>query len=60
MWSKNGKYIQFNDRISQGNYGKSLVIKLVDFDDQGAYTCEVSNGVGEAKSYSIRLEVLGM
>ncbi|XP_031336931.1 neuroglian isoform X2 [Photinus pyralis] len=60
VWSKNGKHIQSSDRITQGNYGKSLVIKLVDFDDEGAYTCEVSNGVGEAKSYSINLEVLAV
>ncbi|KAF5283238.1 hypothetical protein FQA39_LY17364 [Lamprigera yunnana] len=60
VWSKNGRHIQSSDRITQGNYGKSLVIKLVDFDDEGSYTCEVSNGVGEAKSYSINLEVLAV
>lgn len=60
VWSKNGKLIKSFDRITQGNYGKSLIIKLVDFDDEGAYTCEISNGVGEAKSYSINLKVLGI
>lgn len=59
VWTKDGQPISSSDRITQGNYGKSLVIKHVDFDDQGKYTCEVSNGVGEAKSYSIDLNVMG-
>lgn len=59
MWSKDGKPIQSSDRITQGNYGKSLIIKHVNFEDKGAYTCEVSNGVGEAKTYSINLQVNG-
>lgn len=59
VWSKNGQPIQSSDRITQGNYGKSLIIKHVNFEDAGAYTCEASNGVGEAKSYSINLEVMG-
>ena len=33
------------------------MIKHVDFDDEGDYTCEASNGVGIAKSYSIQLKV---
>lgn len=60
VWSKNGKFVQSSDRITQGNYGKSLVIKVVDFEDEGEYTCEVSNGVGEAKYYSISLKVLAV
>lgn len=59
VWKKNGMPIS-SDRITQGNYGKSLIIKVVDFEDEGAYTCEVSNGVGEAKSYSINLRVLAV
>ena len=33
------------------------MIKHVDFDDEGDYTCEALNGVGIAKSYSINLKV---
>ncbi|KAJ3639541.1 hypothetical protein Zmor_002896 [Zophobas morio] len=57
VWSKNGKPIISSDRITQDNYGKSLLIRVVDFEDEGTYTCEVSNGVKEAKSYSINLKV---
>lgn len=58
LWSKDGNPLNPSDRITQGQYGKSLVIKHVDFGDQGTYTCDVSNGVGEAKSYSVDLSVL--
>nr|CAD7257229.1 unnamed protein product [Timema shepardi] len=57
VWNKDGLPIHSSDRTSQGNYGKSLLIKHVDFEDQGSYTCEVSNGVGSAQSYSINLKV---
>ncbi|XP_025162697.1 neuroglian isoform X2 [Harpegnathos saltator] len=60
IWSKGGDLINSNDRISQGNYGKSLVIKHVTFEDQGTYTCEASNGVGTAQSYSISLQVMAV
>ena len=59
VWSKNGKPIISSDRITQDYYGKSLLIRVVDFEDEGTYTCEVSNGVKEAKSYSINLKVYG-
>ena len=36
------------------------MIKHVDFDDEGDYTCEASNGVGIAQSYSIQLKVWGV
>lgn len=60
LWTKNGRAIPWSDRLQQNNYGKSLVIKHVQLDDAGSYTCEVSNGVGQADSYSINLEVLSI
>lgn len=60
VWSKNGELIRASDRITQGNYGKSLIIKHVNFEDEGQYTCEASNGVGAAKSYSINLQVMAV
>lgn len=58
VWSKDGELLQSTDRVTHGNYGKSLVIKHVKFNDAGTYSCEASNGVGSAKSSSINLEVL--
>ncbi|KAM7349143.1 neuroglian isoform 1-T6 [Cochliomyia hominivorax] len=57
VWKKNGGPIEWSDRITQGHYGKSLVIRHVNFDDNGTYTCDVSNGVGNAQSYSINLQI---
>jgi hypothetical protein len=59
VWRKDGQIIHASEKVTQGNYGKSLVIKHASFEDEGAYTCEASNGVGTAKSYSISLQVLG-
>ncbi len=56
-WRKQGGALPWG-RTTYDNYGKTLVIKHVDFEDEGDYTCEASNGVGLAKSYSINLEVL--
>jgi len=55
-WTKKGGALP-QGRTTYDNYGKTLVIKHVDFDDEGDYTCEASNGVGIAKSYSINLKV---
>lgn len=59
VWLKDGRPIQSNERVSQGNYGKSLIIRKVKFEDKGKYTCEVSNGVGSPQSYNIELDVMG-
>ena len=56
-WRKKGGALPWG-RSTYDNYGKTLIIKHVDFEDSGDYTCEASNGVGLAKSYSINLEVL--
>ncbi|XP_071743212.1 neuroglian isoform X5 [Lepeophtheirus salmonis] len=55
-WRKQGGPLP-PGRTTLDNYGKTLVIKHVDFEDAGDYTCEASNGVGIAKSYSISIEV---
>ncbi|KAL7029724.1 hypothetical protein ACKWTF_006332 [Chironomus riparius] len=57
VWSKDGRPIAWSDRVSQGNYGKSLVIKHTSLDDRGSYTCDVSNGAGQQQSSTINLEV---
>jgi len=59
IWFKDGIVIRFNERIILENYGKSLTIWKVNFEDGGNYTCEVSNGVGLPKSYNILLDVMG-
>ena len=56
-WRKQGGKLPWG-RTTFDNYGKTLVIKHVDFQDAGDYTCEASNGVGLTQSYSINLEVL--
>ncbi|XP_043478124.1 neuroglian isoform X1 [Leptopilina heterotoma] len=57
VWSKNGRRIGLSERVTHKNYGKTLVIKTVIFDDEGTYTCEASNGVGSVLSHSMKLEV---
>jgi hypothetical protein len=59
VWRKDGQIIHASEKVTQNNYGKSLVIKHAAFEDAGSYTCEVSNGVGAAKSYSINLQIMG-
>ncbi|XP_046388931.1 neuroglian isoform X2 [Ischnura elegans] len=56
-WSKQGGALP-PERTTQGNYGKTLIIKHVNFEDAGTYGCEASNGVGEAKSHAVSLTVL--
>lgn len=60
VWLKDGTRIKPNDRVTHGNYGKSLIIKHVNFDDQGKYTCEASNNVGRPASHSIDLKVVAV
>jgi len=55
-WTKKGGALP-QGRTTYESYGKTLVIKHVDIKDEGDYTCEASNGVGIAKSYSINLKV---
>ena len=58
QWSKKDGTLPM-ERVTRDNYGKTLVIQYVDFDDSGTYECEASNGVGSAKSYTINVQVKG-
>ena len=51
-WTRMGQPLPM-DRITYENYGKTLVIKHVDFEDAGEYKCEASNGVGRPRYYFI-------
>lgn len=57
VWSKDGRAISWSERITQGNYGKSLIIKHTSLEDRGSYTCDVSNGAGKQQSTTINLEI---
>ncbi|XP_068206070.1 LOW QUALITY PROTEIN: neuroglian-like [Palaemon carinicauda] len=59
-WKKSNNSVAVNlpiERVDYENYGKTLVIRYVDFEDEGQYECEASNGVGVAKSYSMNVQV---
>merc|ERR1719153_1163202 len=56
FWSEGLTWPDY-DRIKYENYGKTLVINKVDFDDEGEYTCEANNGVGIEKHHSVNLQV---
>jgi len=56
-WAKKGS--QLPNDIEYDNYGKTLRIKNVDFDAEGNYDCDASNGVGSPISYSVHLSVYG-
>lgn len=59
LWKKNGRAIGTSPNVIQDNYGKTLVIKYPTSEDEGTYTCEVSNGAGDEQSYSITLNIEG-
>ena len=54
----NGPVDTGDGRIKMNNFGKSLVIQRVDFEDEDEYVCTVSNGVGTAQTrgFNLRLE----
>ncbi|XP_043247428.1 neuroglian-like [Amphibalanus amphitrite] len=59
QWQKSNGPLDLSDgRIKMNNFGKSLVIRNVDFSDEGEYVCTSSNGVGTAqtRSFKLRLE----
>jgi len=57
-WSKKGGRLPY-DRMQYDNYGKTLRINDVDFEDEGSYDCDATNGVGSPISYSIQVTVYG-
>lgn len=59
-WRKSNNSVAMNlppDRVNYESYGKTLVIRYVDFEDEGQYECEASNGVGVAKSYTMNVKI---
>lgn len=59
-WLHNGRDIRFDDlRIFLEQDGSTLSIEDVDSRDQGEYTCEAHNGVGEPVRRTVRLNILG-
>lgn len=59
VWTKKGSNLQSN-RITYTNYGKTLKIRRVDFQDEGTYECTASNGVGTPQSQTMAVTVQGM
>lgn len=57
-WSKNGKPIEYNEKIISESYGKSLKIKKADSEDEGNYTCEATNEIGDSDSSNFTVEVI--
>lgn len=56
-WSKDGKSIEYNEKIISENYGKSLKIKKAEEADGGNYTCEVTSENGESVSSNFSVEI---
>ena len=55
-WRKKGGPIKWGHTTTT-NYGKTLVMNYVDYEDEALYECSATNGVGQALSYSIDLKV---
>lgn len=61
QWFKDGKAIQFNDRVWEENTGSRyrLIISNLQNEDNGTYTCQVTNG-STSNATSARLQVQGL
>lgn len=55
-WRKRGGSIE-GSRYSFTNYGKTLQILRVDFQDEGTYECTASNGIGSQQSHAMQVQV---
>lgn len=56
-WTKDGEAIDFNNRTRLENHKRSLVITNVTEADNGTYSCEVWNGVGDRHLNTFELDV---
>ena len=55
-WRKRGGSIE-GSRYTFVNFGKTLQIQRVDFQDEGTYECTASNGIGSQQSHAMRIQV---
>lgn len=55
-WKKKGGNLA-TDRFTFINYGKTLKIRKVDFEDEGTYECTASNGVGSQQTHAMAVVV---
>lgn len=55
-WRKKGGSLEGN-RISNQNFGKTLIINKVDEQDEGTYECTASNGHGSQLSHAMQVSV---
>ncbi|EEC12870.1 neuronal cell adhesion molecule, putative [Ixodes scapularis] len=55
-WSKRGSSAA-SSRFTYTNYGKTLEIRSVGFEDEGTYECQANNGVGVAQSHAMNVKV---
>lgn len=57
-WKINGTTINYDKRIKEKNFGKSLLIRDTRLDDKGLYSCDVSDGANGNQSSLISVDVL--
>lgn len=57
-WSKRGSDL-YSSKYTYTNYGKTLLIRDIDFDDAGTYECIGSNGVGSPITHAMTVTVNG-
>lgn len=52
-WKINGTAINYDKRVKEKNFGKSLLIRDTRLLDKGAYSCDVSNGMDDGNQSSL-------
>lgn len=58
-WMKNGVSVSPRGEINQNGYKSTLVIKGVETDDSGFYSCEAHNQAGSMMSSAVEIRVRG-